>query len=142
MWTGERCYILGGGPSLKNVDVDRLKGFHVIAINNAFKLGDWIEFMFYGHCGFGLWHGEALSGFLGHKLTTCVYQVDLKFVPKVLKYRRGFGLSFNPTQVMWNLSSGACAVNVATLLGATEIVLLGYDMRRIAGQNNWTMIIR
>jgi len=46
-------------------------------------------------------------------------------------------LSIDPKQLFWNRSSGACAVNLATLLGATKIVLLGYDMRRINGQNNW-----
>lgn len=137
IWEGERCYILGGGPSLIEVDVTRLHGQHVIAVNNAFKLGDWIEFMFYGHCGFAVWHGEALRQFPGFKLTTCIYRERLKFKPLVMRYSRKFGLSTNPKQLFWNLSSGACAVNLATLLGATEIVLLGYDMRRINGQNNW-----
>lgn len=137
IWEGERCYILGGGPSLADVDVTRLRGQHVIAVNNAFKLGDWIEFMFYGHCGFGVWHGAALRQFTGRKLTTCVYREQLEFTPLVIRYSRKFGLSIEPNRLFWNRSSGACAVNLATLLGATEIVLLGYDMRRINGQNNW-----
>jgi len=137
LWVDERCYILGGGPSLNDVDVSRLRGQHVIAVNNAFNLGNWIEFMFYGHCGFGSWHGRALSRFPGYKLTTCVYQTKLLFKPKVMKYSQKFGLSSDPKRVCWNRSSGACAVNVATLLGATEIVLFGFDMQRIDGQNNW-----
>jgi len=137
IWEGERCYILGGGPSLADVDVERLRGQHVIAVNNAFKLGDWIEFMFYGNCAFGIWHGAALSQFPGHKLTTCIYNEQLEFKPLVIRYSKKFGLSIKPNLLHWNRSSGACAVNLATLLGATEIVLLGYDMRRINGQNNW-----
>lgn len=137
IWEGERCYILGGGPSLANVDVTRLREQHVIAVNNAFKLGGWIEFMFYGHCSFGVWHSTALQQFPGRKLTTCIYREQLEFMPLVIRYSRKFGLSINPKQLFWNRSSGACAVNLATLLGASEIVLLGYDMRRINGQNNW-----
>jgi len=48
LWPGGECFILGGGPSLKDVDMSRLKGHRVIAVNNAFKLADWIDVMFFG----------------------------------------------------------------------------------------------
>ena len=35
-WAGRRCFIIGGGPSLKGFDFERLRGERVIAINKAF----------------------------------------------------------------------------------------------------------
>ena len=35
-WKGQRCFIIGGGPSLKGFDFKQLKGEKIIAINKAF----------------------------------------------------------------------------------------------------------
>ena len=48
-----------------------------------------------------------------------------------------YGLSSKPTMLLWNLSSGACAINLAFHFGVAKIVLLGYDMRRIDGEGHW-----
>ena len=48
MWDGGECFLLGGGPSLHEVDVNRLRGRRVIAINQGYKLGDWIDVLFFG----------------------------------------------------------------------------------------------
>ena len=37
----------------------------------------------------------------------------------------------------FNSSSGGSAVNVAYLLGAKRIILLGFDMRFVDGKSNW-----
>jgi len=39
-WTGRRCFIIGGGPSLKGFNFSRLKGELVIGINRAFEFCD------------------------------------------------------------------------------------------------------
>ena len=48
IWDGGECFILGGGPSLAAVDVGQLRGRRVIAVNQAYKLGDWIDVLFFG----------------------------------------------------------------------------------------------
>src|ERR1017187_6377563 len=36
-WLGKRCFIVGGGESVKGFDFNRLNGEHTIGINKAFK---------------------------------------------------------------------------------------------------------
>jgi len=36
-WANERCYILGGGPSLKDFDLSATVGSRVIAVNARMK---------------------------------------------------------------------------------------------------------
>ncbi len=40
MWTGERCFILGGGSSVRKIKPKILEGEHTIGINLAFRLLD------------------------------------------------------------------------------------------------------
>mgnify|MGYP002682074433 CR=1 FL=1 len=45
-WKGQRCFIVGGGPSLKGFDFGRLRGERVIAINRAFEACPTADIMF------------------------------------------------------------------------------------------------
>jgi len=38
MWEGETAFIVGGGPSLLDVDISVLEGKRVIGVNNAYQL--------------------------------------------------------------------------------------------------------
>ncbi|MCX5657919.1 MAG: hypothetical protein NTZ48_06855, partial [Candidatus Omnitrophica bacterium] len=40
VWEGQRCFIIGGGPSLKGFDFSKLKGELVIAVNRAWESCD------------------------------------------------------------------------------------------------------
>lgn len=129
--------MLGGGPSLKSVDVDRLRGSRVIAVNNAYKLGDWIDVLFYGDCHWLQPNKHAMQNWPGLKVTVCEGHAG-KLDIKVLSRRRAMqGLSTQPGTLTWNLSSGACAINLAFLFGVKRIVLLGFDMRKVDGEPNW-----
>jgi len=48
IWDGGECFILGGGPSLRVEQVSSLQGHRVIAVNQAYKLGNWIDVLFFG----------------------------------------------------------------------------------------------
>lgn len=137
MWQDGECFILGGGPSLKAVDVSRLEGRHVIVVNNAYQLAPWADVLFFGDCRWYLWHKDGINGFQGLKVTCCEEHVDKPGV-KVLKRRNApFGISSNPYELFWNLSSGATAVNLAAHFGVRRIVLLGFDMRLVDDRHNW-----
>ncbi len=41
IWEGEPCVILGGGRSLSQVNLKLLTKSRVIAVNDAYKLGQW-----------------------------------------------------------------------------------------------------
>ena len=132
------CFILGGGPSIKDVDISLLNGRSVIAVNNAYKLAYFSEVLFFGSCWWFEEHRKALESFPGLIVTTCQYEINTP--NRVLHVRQRlneFGLSNSPEYLTWNLNSGSCAVNLAIHLGAKRIVLLGYDMRQVDGRNNW-----
>ena len=140
LWPGGECFILGGGPSLKDVDMSRLKGRRVIAVNNAFKLADWIDVMFFGDPRWLKNQGIKLGilNFAGLKVTTREEHLDKPWI-RVVKRRvqPTGGVSRDPGILVWNISSGACAIGLAYHFGVKRIVLLGFDMRKVDGKTNW-----
>lgn len=136
IWPGGCCYILGGGPSLARVPIERLRRQRVIAVNNAYRLGSWIDVMFYGDCRWLDWHKDALLDFPGLKVTCCESHLGKPGI-KVLRRVNSPGLALARDRLCWNLSSGACAINLAVHFGVSKIILLGYDMRQVEGRNNW-----
>ena len=138
LWPGGTCFILGGGPSLKDFDIEQLRGRRVIAVNCAFRLAPWIDVMYYGDCTWPKkYGGDDFYTFKGLKITTCPQHVNRHDVKVVTKKNAPYGIITDPSFVSWNLSSGACAVNLAFHFGVKKIVLLGYDMQYVNGEKNW-----
>jgi hypothetical protein len=143
IWDGDTCFILGGGPSLAKINVDSLQGKgRVIAVNCAYRLGNWFEAMFYGDRYWLHQHGKDLDKFPGLKITAnqdypsdaWIESLGIKVIKRDLMAN---GISEDPALISWNQSSGACAINLAVLLGAGKIVLLGFDMKRVEGRTNY-----
>ena len=137
LWPGGECFIIGGGPSVKHVDVDALRGRRVIAVNMAYKLGDWIDVLFFGDCRWLRDNVKGLSTFAGLKVTTCEQHRGRPGIHVVKRRNSPQGLSSDPATVTWNLSSGACAINLAVHFGVKRIVLLGYDMKSQGATHHW-----
>ena len=129
LWPDEECFILGGGPGLQLVDVNRLKGRCVIAINMAFTLADWLPAMYFADHRLFKRIGPDLANFGGLKMTTAKGLMGTPGL-KIVRQKNGVGISRDPSIVWWNKSSGACAINIAVHFGVRRIVLLGYDMRK------------
>jgi hypothetical protein len=47
------------------------------------------------------------------------------------------GISKTPTHIHFNSNSGAQALNLAAIWGAKRILLIGFDMKLIAGKRHW-----
>jgi hypothetical protein len=137
MWPDNTCYILGGGPSLKSLDINRLQGKRIIAVNQAYKLASWIPVMFFGDCRWLLANRKALLHFPGLKITTCEQHCKEPGIKVIKRRNNPPGISYDAGCVVWNLSSGACAINLAVLFGVKRIVLLGFDMRIVDNEHNW-----
>lgn len=137
IWPGGTCYILGGGPSLARVPMERLHDLRVIAVNNAYQLGDWIDVMFYGDCRWFNWHGKALLNFSGLKVTACESHRDRPGIRAVKRQNSPHGITTRKDRLSWNLNSGACAINLAVHFGVKKIVLFGFDMRLVDDKSNW-----
>jgi hypothetical protein len=135
-WKGETVYILGGGPSLLDEDLSLIHNKPVIGVNDAFKLGDWVDVSWSTDCQWLDWNKDALSEFSGVIYSTPPCKCDHPGIIRI-KRRNMVGISSNPSVVYWNKSSGASAINLAYLLGASKIVLLGFDMKMRGDRHNW-----
>ena len=152
LWPNSTVYVLGGGPSLTDVDLTPLHSKRVLAVNNSY--GDpsgrqqdghdiydprpWVDALYFGDCRWYDWHRKALLDFGGLKVTSCQRGFRWPGIKWVSRANKAMGLTPRPYEVVWNRSSGASAVNLAVHLGATKIILLGFDMQPDdKGRANW-----
>lgn len=134
-WYGETAYILGCGPSLNIDDVSLLQGRRVIAINDAYRLAPWAEVLYF--CDQKWWDEhkmDVLDRFVGRMIVT---MSNLIHGVKTLRCTGDTGLETDPGAVRHGSNSGFQCINLAYHLGATRIVLLGYDMRVNGHKLHW-----
>lgn len=130
-WIGETAFILGGGPSLANVDLERFRGYgRFVAVNNAgLTLAPWADVLYWADRRWYEWNRDRLDLFEG-SLMISRNSTDRQDVARVGWIRNGY--SRRPDMV-GGFCSGSNAVNLAALRGASVIILLGFDMR----PGNW-----
>jgi hypothetical protein len=126
-WAGETAFIIGGGPSVLTQNVAALDGRKVIAINSSYTVAPFAQYVFAGDSRWLHEHKAALLKFKG-QVVTCGQSV---FWPGMLCLRKatpiGVGISTDPKAVVFRRTSLHGGINLAVLLGAKRIVLLGAD---------------
>jgi hypothetical protein len=120
------------GPSLTREDVEACRDkAPVIAVNDAVRYAPWADVLY--ACDAKWWseHPETMT-FTGRKygLRAASGRPDVT----VLKQGTDGGLSLDPTTLCTGKNSGYQAINLAVLLGAVRILLLGYDMQAAGTQ--------
>lgn len=136
IWEGESCYILGGGPSLKDFDPEPFRNSHIIAVNNTHTLVPWAEFMFFMDSRWYAWNFEKLRKFEGIIITHCEKFEEVEVIKYLIRGRKRSFPQRTDT-IMNGRNAGHAAICIALLLGAKKIYLLGFDMRKIDGENNY-----
>lgn len=147
IWDGETVVCIASGPSLTREDVEYVRGkARVIVINTSYVLAPWADVMYAADAKVWRWYWKKgptgyehmpLSQFAGLKY--CLTKHADVFA-KVTVLRRGVdsGLSLNPAVLNTGKNSGYQAINLAVLMGASKILLLGYDMSQgPKGQEHW-----
>jgi hypothetical protein len=132
---GQTIVCLGGGPSLSRVDVEACRGrARVVCVNDAIRLAPWADVLYAADARFWMSHQETKL-FTGLKfgLQPCIGRADVT----VLRNTGRLGLELDPTGLRTGGNSGYQAIGLANHLGASTIILLGYDMRRIRGRAHW-----
>lgn len=130
-WQGP-AYLIGGGASLRHFSFGQLRGRQVIGCNQAFLLGSAVvpvaifgDFKFWCHYAREL---RAYAGWVVSPRHTLTHQADwIHFFE-----RQNEGLS--PDKLAWNGNTGAAAINLALILGASPVYLLGYDCGMSEGE--------
>lgn len=141
----ETVICIASGPSVtqQQVKVVQNTGHPVIVVNNSFKLAPWADILFATDV---LWwykyYNEVADEFSGDLWT--IDGVGDHFVKKTGKtnppikqvaYDRELGLG--KVRVNHGGNSGYIAINLAYLMGAKKIVLIGYDHQHTDGKTHW-----
>jgi hypothetical protein len=129
-WPGERCFILCGGPSLKKQRslVPKLKG-RVIAVKHGVLLRPDADVLFLSGEQTAEIAGPLIPHFRGKYMIvrgkSCPeLPASVKRITRTKDHSKVCDL---PTHVAGR-DAGTSAINIAYHFGATEIILLGYDM--------------
>lgn len=152
IWDGGDAWIIGGGPSVpRQFDVPEeiirkvtagtlppsayspymrlIHNEHVIAVNMAYKLGDWIDVVIFGDSGFYAKERANLAQFPGLKVSCNPTSKQERWIKTLGRDgAKAKGISTNPMMLSWNSNTGAAAINLAVHFGAKRIFLLGFDM--------------
>lgn len=135
-WKGKRCFIIGGGQSVKDVDLSKLEGEKVIAVNMAYRLIDpdiiyamdarvwgWIENEMMQE-GDNVKFLQSKAVKVWSDITAAPLPEDITIAPSI--HRPGVSTNLKEG-VACGTNSGFGALNLALLLGASEIYLIGFD---------------
>lgn len=139
-WKDRRCFIIGGGPSLKRFNFSRLGHELTIGINKAFEYIDpsiilWMDYQtFYLDLLAGKFGAEALKKFeTTYSLKVALNISGYNYPDEIYSLKRAGGRGFLSESLKDGLvdgdNVGHAALYLAVLLGANPIYLLGFDMK-------------
>lgn len=130
-----RVVCLGSGPSLTQEDVESCFALFTIAINNSVELAPWADVLF--AADYTWWDRHHGVPWFLHRKVGC-YPFGQRY-PEVQRLTPSgvTGLEMDPTKIRTGKNSGYGAINYAVHCGATEILLLGYDMGPTGGRHHW-----
>lgn len=139
IWNGEVGFVIGGGPSIRDFDFERLRGRgRVIAVNDAgIEPGraTWADVLFWADLRWLDWNFDKLHRHTG----------QFKISRKPNKYAFGFpvyelnhkiGTYSRDPETLGGWCGGSSAINLGALFGLRVIILLGFDMKE-APVMNW-----
>jgi hypothetical protein len=145
LFPGKTVVCLGAGPSLTAEDVEACRGrWPVIAINDAVRLAPWADVLYAADSDW--WREyEGMPAFEGSKYGIANPNRKKDAWPpdvRVLAFAGYEGLTVDPAGLQAGLrggqNSGYQAIGLAVHLGATRILLLGYDLEPAAdGQTHF-----
>ena len=130
LWPGERCFVICGGESVKaQRHLIRTLPAPVIAVKEAVHLRPYADCAFFAGERPESVAPPCLKAYQGPIIVVRgkghrVFPIDAKRVGRTATHE---AWSEDPTMVA-GYDSGTSAINLAILFGATEIVVLGYDM--------------
>lgn len=135
-WEGSRVVIAASGPSLTAEVAAVCDGEKVLAVNDAIRLFPKAEILY--SCDAAWWEfNKFVPGFAGERWTS--HSINPKNNKtafgkrtdmKIIEGKNGTGFSRDPKFIHYGNNSGFQAVNLAILFGATEIILVGFDMKK------------
>ena len=135
-WYEQEVFIIGGGSSLKDFDFKLLEKLNTVGCNDAYKLGSTVcKICVFGDLNWYRHHKDKLTEYDG-VIVTNVEAISGEYPSWVYQFDRlSNGLS--KTALGWNSCTGFAAINLALILGAKTVYLLGFDMEVRNGKTNY-----
>ena len=118
---------IASGHSLTAEDCDTVRGLPTIAANTSFRRALWADAVYAMDCKWWAEYSQEVNETF-HGKRYCWSKLGVKFGAIVTDGMPGF-VGFR--------NSGANAISLAIMLGAKEIILLGYDCQRTGGLSHW-----
>lgn len=119
-------FCLASGPSMRADDVEAIRGRgKVIAVNNTVQLAPWADVLYSCDRAWWLAYADQIKGFAGWRVALAQDGLPSDVDGFPWSYASGLGLD----RLHTGNNSGYQAINLAFLMGAKKIVLLGYDMQ-------------
>lgn len=141
IWEDHPCYIVGGGPSLDAFPWDALRGRLVLGCNATCYMSPvLIPWTIFGDASFIDQHRDALELYVargGQVVSPSSKFRKARNTPPWLKVMNKQTKGLGTDRLGWNGNTGASAINLALLMGANPIYLLGYDMKQSKGKSNF-----
>jgi len=131
IWHQEDAYIIGGGASLSSFDWSLLRGKHTIGCNSAYSLGEAIcEITIFGDLQWWERIGKKGMEKIGYKglVVGCSPRLHNDNTPWLLRMERNKTKWLGTDSLLWVGNTGGLAINLALILGAKRVFLLGFDM--------------
>ena len=134
-WRGDRVYVIASGPSLTEEDARKARQAQgrVIAVNCSVRLCPDADALYAGDHKWWAHYRDDWQGFRGLKFSINAQAADEFGVIHVEREKGDLG----KLGVSASNNSGHQAVNLAYLLGASSIVMLGFDMKSSGRANHW-----
>jgi hypothetical protein len=142
VFQGKTVVCMASGPSLtvEQVEMVRVAGLPTFVCNDSYLIAPFAVVCYFADSKWFKWHREKPEwiAFKGEKCTihSSAFQVDDPNI-HVLKNSGHEGLSSDPAGIMTGSHSGYQLVNIATLTGASRVLLLGYDCKRVNGKKHF-----
>lgn len=136
---GGTVLCIGSGPSLTQEDVEytRDRVDATVVVNDNHRMAPWADVLY--ACDEKWWrYYKGVPEFHGLKFGLAGpagWEQAEAWGVQILQNRGERGLSADPTGIYHGKNSGYQAMNVAGLLGAARILLLGYDMQTKGGKH-------
>ena len=125
-WAGEDVYIIGGGPSLSGFQWERLRYKNTIGCNAAFRLGvDICKVVIFSDLKWYHEFKEELAQFKGDVFTHCdsLHAEPVEWLKTYRREKRGL----HKSALCFGGNTGCGAVNLALIMGARRVFLMGFD---------------
>ena len=129
-WKDQTAFVICGGLSVKQANLESLRGRRVAAVNRSFRNVPWADILFYGDERFELEHRAEIKAFKGRVLSSTYGSQHCSYVEFLRRPRPSdcpAGLSSDTSEAWMRHTSVRGLINALCHLGVAKIVTVGLD---------------